>query len=54
MVAETGACFLYGFLAIDAALRAKQAKVVKTYPKILNLTSICYVPVVGLPRKVNY
>jgi hypothetical protein len=30
MVAEAGACFLYRFLSIDAALRAKQAKVVKT------------------------
>jgi hypothetical protein len=30
MVAEALTCFLYRFLSIDAALKAKQAKVVKT------------------------
>jgi hypothetical protein len=30
MVAKAGACFLYRLLSIDAASRAKQAKVLKT------------------------
>lgn len=40
MVAEAGACFLYRFLSIDAALRAKQAKVVKTDLKFKNHLSL--------------
>ena len=53
MVSEAGACFLYRFLSIDAALRRNKRRLLR--PTLnLKITSLCYVPVVRLLLKVNY